>query len=344
MNSRIRTYITTGGGLLLAALLLYLALRGVDLEMMMDALRAASYGWLLPLALIILLSVWLRAWRWLLLLRAHPHHKREHEEAREGLQRAAFFSVMIGYMVNYAAPRAGEVARAVNLSAQSRYSVSGIFGTVFSERLLDVIVLAFALLSSVLLLLGRLEDLSALLGSPAHLQPDRLPWLLIAGGLALTLAFGIFLLRYVKRLKPILRSFWDGIQTLWKTPERAGLLLSTVGLWMCYVLMAYIPFLMLDMVEPYSLTLLDTWVIMALGALGILVPSPGGAGSYHYITIQTLVILYGVSSPAAAGYAIIGHGVQLVFFVAAGAICLAIQGIPLRDLLARQEKTSRPKK
>ena len=73
-----------------------------------------------------------------------------------------------------------------------------------------------------------------------------------------------------------------------------ALVVSTVLMWLCYVLMAHLPFVMLGMTDAYGLTLLDTWAIMALGALGIVVPSPGGVGSYHYITIQTLVHLFAV--------------------------------------------------
>ena len=337
MTTRVRTALTTGGGLLLAILLLYLALRGIDLTAMMGALRTAAYGWLLPLCALILLSVGLRAWRWLLLLRALPASP---VDARPATLRTATYSVMIGYMVNYAAPRAGEVARSVNLSAQTHHGVSSVLGTVVSERVLDMVVLALALASSAVLLLDRLPVVQELFLDPAQAQLERLPWLLIGAGLLLSLGGALLLVRYVQRLKPMLRSFWDGLQTVGRSPERVGLLLSTVLIWGCYVGMAFLPFVMLGMTEAYNLTLVDTWVIMALGALGIVVPSPGGAGSYHYITIQTLVVLYGVDAAAAAGYAIIAHGVQLVFYVAGGALCLALQGIPLHDLLQRKRPTA----
>lgn len=336
MTTRVRTALTTGGGLLLAALLLYLALRGIDLTAMMGALRTAAYGWLVPLCALILLSVGLRAWRWLLLLRALPAGP---ADARPATLRTATYSVMIGYMVNYAAPRVGEVARTVNLSAQTHHGVSSVLGTVVSERVLDVVVLALALISSAVLLLDRLPVVQELFLDPAQSQLERLPWLLIGAGMLVSLAGAVLLLRYVQRLRPMLRSFWEGLQTVWRSPERGGLLLSTVLIWGCYLGMAFLPFVMLGMTGPYNLTLLDTWVIMALGALGIVVPSPGGAGSYHYITIQTLVVVYGVDAAAAAGYAIIAHGVQLVFYVAGGALCLALQGIPLRDLLQRKRPT-----
>jgi uncharacterized membrane protein YbhN (UPF0104 family) len=89
-------------------------------------------------------------------------------------------------------------------------------------------------------------------------------------------------------------------------------------MWLGYLLMAYIPFLMLDMGGPYDLSLIDTWVIMILGSLGVVVPVPGGTGSYHYITIEILVRLFGVDPAPAATYAVLTYAGQLILYVVVG--------------------------
>jgi hypothetical protein len=73
---------------------------------------------------------------------------------------------------------------------------------------------------------------------------------------------------------------------------------------------------------------------MAIGALGILVPSPGGIGSYHYITEQALVHLYGVPAAEALTYAVLTHGAQLVFYTLAGGVAVLYQGTGLRPFTA----------
>ena len=333
MSPRLRNVLTRGGSFALAALLLYLALRGVDLSAIGTALRTADYRWLPLLLGLTVLSLALRAWRWQLLLDALPG------EGRRASLKLAFYSVNIGYMVNYAAPRLGEVARAANLSAQSRFSLSGVFGTVVVERVLDMASLATVLAAALLLFLDRLAELETLLFAPAQAQIERLPllWLVLGGAAALLLAALLYVLArrsalWATRVQPLLASFQDGLLTLVRAERRGALVLTTVGIWLCYWLMAYLPLVMLHLASPYSLSLGDALGLMALGALGIAVPSPGGMGSYHYITIQGLVYLFAVPEAPAASYAVLSHGAQLLFYVAAGLLCLALQGSSLRAL------------
>ena len=53
---------------------------------------------------------------------------------------------------------------------------------------------------------------------------------------------------------------------------------------------------------------------MTVGGIGMSLPSPGGAGSFHYATIQTLMLLFGVSVAPAASYALLVHAAGIVFY------------------------------
>lgn len=340
MTPRLRTALTYGFSLVLAGLLLYLALRGVDLGAIAEALRAADYTWLLPLVAIAVFSHVLRAWRWQILVNALPEKARlegsypDHPTPphRTSLK-ASFYSLMIGYMVNYAAPRFGEVARSVNLSAQSGLRLSSVLGTVVADRLLDITMLALALLSALVLLLDRFAVVDEVFFEPAREMLSGWPFALGLLALVLTLVVAYLLLRYAERLRPLWTSFKQGIQTLVKSPRRGTILATTLGMWLCYGVMAHLPFVILGMEGIYSISLLDSWIIMALGALGILVPSPGGIGSYHFITVQTLVYLFAVDAEPAATYAVLTHGAQFIVFGGIGLTCLLIQGIPVKALL-----------
>jgi hypothetical protein len=109
-------------------------------------------------------------------------------------------------------------------------------------------------------------------------------------------------------------------------------------MWGGYVLMAYWPFVMLGTAEPYAITLVDAWALMAIGALGIVVPSPGGVGSYHFITTEALIILFGMPRADAATYAVLTHAAQFVLFVAGGLLCLLWQGVSVRALQRRTRR------
>lgn len=347
MTQRTRKLLAQVGSFLLAGVLLYFALRGVDFQAVGEALRTADYRWLLPIVVILLLSHVLRAWRWQMLLEALPAEDDQAEPRRVSVK-TAFYSVMIGYMVNYAAPRLGEVARSANLARQERLSFTGVVGTVVVERIVDVVVLALGLGSVVWLLSDRLGVLNTVFLAPLRAQLGRIPALLLfllglaALSLVALLAWHIArseelsALRrlWTHRVRPLAVSFRDGLATLIRTPRRAGLIVSTVLIWLCYALAAYLPFLMLNLAAPYGLSFVDGWCIMLLGAIGVAIPSPGGIGSFHFITIETLVNLYAVPHADAAAYAVFVHGAQMILYIAVGFVCILLQGASLRSVTA----------
>lgn len=354
LSARTRTALALVGSFALGGGLLYLALRGVDFGAVREALRTAAYGWLLPLVGVTLLSHALRAWRWKLLLDTLPSEDgAETSVARRVPLRVAFYSVMIGYLVNLAAPRLGEVARAANVAAQTPLRFPAVFGTVVVERMLDVLTLGLALLSVVALFGDRLAGVAEVFAGNARAALRGLPevpWLIVLAGLFAVLLGGVLLAhRFLRRpetrrppggrLAGLMRAFRDGLATLLHVRRKGAVLLSTVGIWACYLLMADLPLRMLGLASAYALSLLDSWALMNVGAVGMSLPSPGGTGSFHYVTVQTLVHLFGVAESPAATYALLTHAAGLVLYCVAGFACLLLQGTSLRALRASAART-----
>ena len=97
----------------LTALLLWLSLRGLTLgegenrtDFLWQAWQNANKGYLGLMAVVAILSHLLRAERWRMLLVPTGN--------KVGLTNS-FLSLMIGYLVNLAVPRGGEVSRCYNL-------------------------------------------------------------------------------------------------------------------------------------------------------------------------------------------------------------------------------------
>ena len=209
MRPRLRRLLMQAGVFALAALLLYLALRGVDFAEVAEALRTAAYGWLVPLFLLTLLSHAIRAWRWTLLLDALPPDAPT-AAPRQASFKTAFNALMIGYMVNYVAPRVGEVVRTANLAVQERRTFGGVLGTVVVERILDVIVLLVGLASVFFLLLNQAETLEALFLAPLRSRLDALPLVVLLAVALLGFAFFAWLVRSaLRREDSRLRLLWD---------------------------------------------------------------------------------------------------------------------------------------
>ena len=306
-----------GGGLL------WLALRNADLGAVAEALAAGEWIWMVPFVALGLVSVVLRAWRWGMLIDALPGRS-----GRVPL-RLTSASVAIGYLVNYAAPRLGEVARTANVSRRAEAPFSAVLGTVVAERALDVVMLALALLS-VVALYG--ERVHAILGqawaSLASLLDVPL-WTLVVAALAVAgLGVGVLLLirRGRGRIAGLLAQFKDGFTSVGRTGRPGLVILSTVLLWVCYGLMSDLPFRLLGMDAAYGLGPLDAWAAMAVGGIGMALPSPGGTGSFHYATVLALTLLFAVDPTPAATYALLVHAAGVVFYCILGVVALASQG------------------
>jgi hypothetical protein len=199
-----------------------------------------------------------------------------------------------------------------------------------------------ALLSAFGLLLPRAATLRARFLDPIAARLEGLTsggaWL-AALGAGLVLGAAAWLVRravrregsawrrlWRQRALPALADLRDGLATLWTAPRRGAVALATLGMWACYALMAYLPLVMLGLAGAHDLSLADAWTVMALGALGILVPAPGGIGAFHYVTILTLTALFAVPEADAASYAVLGHAAQMVFHLAVGGAGLLWQG------------------
>lgn len=333
VSDRLKTLLTLAASFVLGGGLLWLALRGVDLATVGDALAGARWGWLVPLIAIVVASHALRAWRWQLFLSAMPG---EHRPVRFG---DAFASLLVGYLVNQAAPRLGEFARAGNLASRTDHTFAGVFGTVVVERVLDVVTLLLALGSVVLLFGDRLAGVMGRFGENARAGLEALPvdGAILLAALAVAglgvLAVGVWALRRGgDRVRGLVSSFRDGLVSLLRVRQRGALVVSTLGIWGLYALMSYVPLRMLGMAEPFGLGVLDAWAIMNLGAIGMSLPSPGGTGSYHYVVVQTLVLLFGVTQAPAASYAILTHAAQLVLMCLLGVAALVWQGTTFRSV------------
>lgn len=307
--------LTHVGSFALAAVLLGLSLRGVELAAITEALRTADYRWLPVLVAVLFGSHVVRAWRWKLLLDGLPEGPR----ATVGTTLGA---VLVGYMVNYVAPRAGEVVRVGIVARRAKLPVASVLGTVVLDRLLDVAMLALALLTLPFALGTRLTHLKALAANPfaGH-------GVLLAGVAAAVVAALALLWASRKRLAasplgrramPLLSRFVGGVNTLRTAPKRGLLVGLTVVMWGLYGLLGYLPFLMLRQAAPYGLSMLDGWSVMLIGALGLVVPTPGGAGSYHYVVIEALTRIFAMARGDASTYAVLSHGAQLVLYAIAG--------------------------
>ena len=103
-------------GLAVTVVCMYLAVRGVEIEDALDALRDSDLVWLIPALPVFSAAIVLRGVRWWALYDA---------EQRPPL-RAVMYALLVGYFFNNILPaRAGEAARVIALNNRARTPLGG---------------------------------------------------------------------------------------------------------------------------------------------------------------------------------------------------------------------------
>ena len=89
----------------------------------------------------------------------------------------------------------------------------------------------------------------------------------------------------------------------------------SVAIWIGYFLHFYIAFFCFDFTAGISPV--AAFLIFCVGSFAVLVPTPNGAGPWHF-AVKTMLVLYGVAEPQAILFALVVHTVQTALVVVLG--------------------------
>ena len=317
---RLRVYIQYLIMILLTVGLLWLSLRGLNVgegedkfEFIWNAWLGSSKGYLLLMVVVAYISHILRAERWRMLLKATGNH---------GTLLNSFLSLMVGYLVNLARPRCGEISRCYNLLKLEKTPVEVSFGTVVVERIVDVlsllVVIAIAFVVEWDKLMAFLNSLGIGTGEQ---QSFRVPaWALVAALGVLALGGLVYAFRKNPKLHKILEGFRTGLLSVFQMEHKWLFIFYSVAIWFLYFLMSYTVILAFDTTSDLGVGAVLT--LFALGAIAMAAPLPGGTGSYHTIVPLGLVMLYQLPQAEAIAFVFIFHAWQTVTMIAGGVLSL----------------------
>lgn len=314
-------------GLVISAVFLYLALRGLGLNEIWEPLKTARYWWLLPGVGVYFIGVVVRAWRWHYLLRPV-----------KPISTGKMFPVVaIGYMGNNIYPaRAGEVLRAVVLKRKEEVPISASLATIIVERVFDgVVMLGFVFLN--------LPELATLTGSSGFI--GNIQNLAIWGSVAFLGALAIFMLaamfptqadqvvrklvqifmpeRFRERILEISQKFLGGLESLRSPREAVMVLLTSTVIWLLetgkywFVMQAF----------DFQVSFFALMLMNGIVNLATTIPSaPGYVGTFDAPGIAVLTA-YGVDQGIAAGYTLVLHAALWVPITLLGVYYMLREGI-----------------
>ena len=260
--------------------------------------------------------------------------------------RNLFSGVIIGYLVNNVIPRGGELARPFVLGKLENVSKIATFGTVVVERIIDVICFLVLIALTPVLYTGPLSQ--------------TFPWLETAS-ITVTVATGGVLIvlvalmvrrnwtnallrlvnpllprRWASAMKEKVHSFLDGLLFLKSPGQTVAIILLSVLVWLTYALMTYVAYFAFGLED--SLDFRSSLILLAISSIGWAIPTPGGVGSYHALTSQTLQKLFFVNPAVALSYATVTHALNYLGVTFVGSYFLFRDNVAISEALRSDSK------
>ncbi|MCK4549003.1 MAG: flippase-like domain-containing protein [Candidatus Krumholzibacteria bacterium] len=315
-------------GLLISALLLYLAFRKVDFHLLGESLKRAEYIWLVPAFFLMLISVVFRAMRWRYLLRPVKETEFVH----------LFSASAIGLMANNLLPaRLGEIARAWVIGEKAGISKTSSFATIVVERVFDGFTVIFFLV--IVLIFGDL-DIPASMTRVAYaavsfyilaivflamLRFNRRKTSFVVEGLTARLPA-----KASAKVEKLLHSFMEGLTVLKRPRDIAAAGMLSFLVWLPNILVMHLVIRSFGLDTSFVVTL----AVFIIVTFGIMIPSaPGFVGTVQYCFVIGLG-LFGVIESKALSISIIYHAGTFIPMTAAGLFCLAREGMSFSNLKA----------
>jgi hypothetical protein len=301
-----------------AVVLLWFSFREVKWNDFTNGLRSADYT-LIALSMIVSVAAfWIRALRWRMIMLP----------LNSGVRRVdSWDGINIGYITNFAVPRAGEFARCGVITSKTGLSFEKVTGTVVLERSVDL--LSLAILSTAVFVFQWSRFGTFIDKQIFSAFGDRFSngFGIAAATLIATFAIFFYIVYAFRKKHPVFRKIADivkgvmaGIVSGFRMKQKWLFIIYTILIWICYWLMSYTTILAFPSVEGLNGS--DALFLMVIGGFGWAVPVQGGIGAYHFIISLALATIYGIDQTTGVVFATISHGSQALTMIACGAVSL----------------------
>ena len=299
--------------LILGAFILFWVYRDFNFQRVGEVLFGGmNYGWMLLSLVFGVFANLFRGWRWKLALAPLGEYPKTAN---------CVYAIFVSYASNLVIPRVGEVARCGVLSKYDGVSFSKSLGTVVSERMVDTLcvglITGLVLLSQMPVFVDFFAKTGTNVGRYAEVLTSGHFYLIILCALAALLL--VFLLvrniAIFARIKGILKNVWMGIVALKDIKHIPLYIAYTLGIWVCYFLEFFLAFYAFDFSSDLGIA--AGLVMFVVGTLAVIVPTPNGAGPWHF-AVMTMMMLYGVGKEDAGIFALLVHGIQTFLLILLG--------------------------
>jgi glycosyltransferase 2 family protein len=278
-NRRVRAYVTMAVSVVLSIVLFKFFIKNIDIHVLWTSVKKANPFFIGIGGLLLLMSHYLRALRWTMLLRPIQPNIRIS---------SSFTALLIGTLSNFIVPHIGEVVRCSVLKKMERTGVEFSVGTVIAERVLDVFFLFILILLSLILNKRALNFLpinASLMGGALIFKL----FLVVFTLLVLAIFFKKKLLANVSdNVRQKIRNVKNGLTSIKEVSHLGAFIGLNIMIWALYFLATYCLLIAIETPQYIGFKIVLTVLIMS--SIGWAGPTQGGIGVFHILVSKALVI------------------------------------------------------
>ncbi len=271
--------------LVLGGFLVWYSISKISIDVLISYFKEANYSWIFLGLFFGILSHLSRAYRWKFMLEPIGFKPKFTNSV---------LAVLVGYLVNLALPRAGEVSRALVLTNYEDVPFEKGFGTIVAERIADLIMMLCIILITLFVQFDFIYELLT-----KNFDPIKI-------GIGLVVLFiGFFIFTsFVKKatsgillkIKTFVSGLIEGVTSIFKMKNKWAFIFHTVFIWAMYVAMFWAT---IPAIEGLHVPLGGILIGFIAGGFSIAATN-GGIGLYPIAVAGALALFDIPTEPATA--------------------------------------------
>ena len=294
--------------LALGSFLVWYSLSDISLEILGNYFKEANYSFIFLGLFFGILSHLSRAYRWKFMLEPLGFKPKFIN---------SILAVLVGYLVNLAIPRAGEISRATVMTNYEKIPFEKAFGTIVAERIADLIMMLSIVAITLFVQFDFIYDL---------LTKNFNPLKISIGFAVLIVGFYIFT-SFVKKatsgfllkIKTFISGLIEGVTSIFKMKNKWAFIFHTLFIWAMYVAMFWAT---IPAIEGLNVPFGGILIGFIAGGFSIAATN-GGVGLYP-IAVASALALFDIPAETATAFGWIMWTAQTAMIVIFGGLAFLL--------------------
>ncbi len=266
---------------------IYTSLTPEQLNEVKTHFKNANYAFVLLSVALSVISHIFRAYRWNFMLEPLGHKAKLAN---------SFMAVSVAYLMNVLIPKSGEVSRAIVIDKYEKIPFEKGFGTIISERVVDLLFLLGFTITALLL---RFDELYSYLRG---IIPQKTIYIILAAIVLMPVGFVLFLKfsksNINKKIKDFIFGLKDGVLSILKMKKKGLFIVHSFIIWGLYILSFYTASLALEQTSLITFgTILITFVV---GSFTFAFTN-SGLGTYP-AAIMGILLVFGITKDVGTAF------------------------------------------